>query len=386
LKINKSGGFEINIIGRSIEEIETPALLLDLDKFQWNIDKMFKFANKKGINVRPHAKTFKSAAICNKLLEAGAIGIMTQKLGEAEVLLNSGILYGDKNILISQEISDPAKIEKIVGFNIAMGEGKVLTSIENFEEANLLSKSAEKWGTKQHIIIEITQGRCGTPPGKPTVDLAEKVVSLNNLVFRGIYGYEHPVPRETALERNKITVDTANMIRDAGIEVEIVSAGSTGTYEITGTYPGITEIEPGSFVFGAGSDGSGYGWRNINDVYFKSSLSVLTQIIGANFPDRVVTDAGVKVMSGGFSHAKPPVLVRVNEEIIDVEGVGLSEEHGTIRFKENSESRKLLKWGQKIEFIPSHCCTCVNQHDIIHVVKDGKVATIWPITARGKYY
>ena len=125
---------------------------------------------------------------------------------------------------------------------------------------------------------------------------------------------------------------------------------------------------------------------NVNDVYFKSSLSVLTQIIGANFPDRVVTDAGVKVMSGGFSHAKPPVLVRVNEEIIDVEGVGLSEEHGTIRFKENSESRKLLKWGQKIEFIPSHCCTCVNQHDIIHVVKDGKVAAIWPITARGKYY
>ncbi|MCK5625978.1 DSD1 family PLP-dependent enzyme, partial [Candidatus Bathyarchaeota archaeon] len=98
-------------IGKSIQEIETPALLLDLDKFHWNVKKMFKFAKQVGVNVRPHAKTFKAAAICDKLLEAGAIGLMTQKLGEAEALINSGVLYGDKNILISQELADPAKIE-----------------------------------------------------------------------------------------------------------------------------------------------------------------------------------------------------------------------------------------------------------------------------------
>jgi len=183
-----------------------------------------------------------------------------------------------------------------------------------------------------------------------------------------------------------MTVETANMIRASGIDVEIVSAGSTGTYEVTGSYPGITEIEPGSFVFGAGHEGSGYGWSNVNDVYFKSSLSVLTQIIGANFSDRVVTDAGRKVMSGGNRNATPPVLVKVDGEIIDVEGVGLSEEHGTIRFEEKSETRNHLKWGQKLEFIPSHCCTCVNQHDEIHVIKKGRLAAIWPITTRGKYY
>ena len=373
-------------IGKSIEEIETPALLLDLDKFQWNVDKMFKFARRAGINVRPHAKTFKAAAICNKLLEAGAIGIMTQKLGEAEVLLNSGILYGDKNILLSQQIADPAKIEKVVGFNVAMGEGKVLTAIENVEEAELLSRAALRWGVEQHVIIEMTQGRCGVAPGKPTVDLAKKVVSMKGLKFRGIYGYEGPRPKEIALPRNKITVDTANMIREAGIEVEIVSAGSTGTYEVTGTYPGITEIQPGSFVCGVGEGGTGYGWRAINDEYFKPSLTVLTQIIGANFSDRVVTDAGVKVMSRGSCTAEPTVLVKVDGERVDFESVGLSEEHGTVRFKEDSEVRKRLKWGQKIEFVPNHCCTCVNQHDYIHVVKDGKLAAVWPITARGKYY
>ena len=355
------------------------------------MDKMFKFAREKGVTVRPHAKSFKAAAICNKLIEAGAVGIMTQKLGEAEVLLNSGILYGDKNILISQELSDPAKIEKLVGFNVAMGNGKVLTAVDNVKEVELLSKAALRWGVEQHIIIEMTQGRCGVAPGKPTVDLAKKVVSLKGLKFRGIYGYEGPVQREQALERNKLTVDTADMIRKEGIEVEIVSAGSTGTYEVTGTYPGITEIEPGSFVFGVGEKGTGYGWIAPNDVYFKPSLTVLTQIIGDNFSDRVVTDAGVKVMSAGFgpmlrARKMPVHLVKVNGEYIDFEGVGLSEEHGTIKFKEDSEVRKELKWGQKIEFVPNHCCTCINQHDYINVIKDGKLAAVWPITARGKYY
>lgn len=368
-------------IGKPIQELETPALLLDLDAFRWNINKMFTFAKSAGVNVRPHAKTFKAAAICNKLLEAGAIGLMTQKLSEAEALLHSGVLYGDKNILISQEIADPYKIAKLEGLNVAMGEGKVLTSIENEQEAKSLSQSALKWGISQHVIIEMTQGRCGLAPGTPAVELAKKVASMKGLTFRGIYGYEGPVDRDTALQRNKLTVDTANQIREAGIEVEIVSAGSTGTYEITGTYPGITEIEPGSFVFGVSSEGTGYGFKSINNVYFKPSLSVLTQIIGSNFTDRIVTDAGAKVMSQGFDAPR----VRVNGDLIDCNEVRLSEEHGTVRFDADSEVRPQLSWGQKIEFIPSHCCTCINQHDRLFVVKDGKLAAVWPITARGHY-
>jgi 3-hydroxy-D-aspartate aldolase len=124
----------------------------------------------------------------------------------------------------------------------------------------------------------------------------------------------------------------------------------------------------------------------VNDVYFKPSLTVLTQIIGANFDDRVVTDAGLKVMSGGDRRSDPAVLVKVDGEPLEFERVGLSEEHGTITFKEGSETRKKLKWGQKLEFVPSHCCTTVNQHDEIVAVKDGRVAAVWPVTARGKYY
>ncbi len=375
----------MSIIGKPVEEIQTPALLLDLEKFQWNIDKMFKFAREAKVNVRPHAKTFKAAAICNKLIEAGACGVMTQKLSEAEILLSSGILYGDKNILISQEMADPQKLERLVGMTVAMGEGKVLTSLDNLQEAEMISRIAERWGVKQDVLIEVTHGRCGVSPGEDAVKMVKRIMKLPGLNFRGIYGYENPVPKETALERDKQTVDTANAIRVAGIEVEIVSAGSTATYQVTGNYPGITEIEPGSFVFGAGKEGSGYGWQTINDVYFKNSLTVLTQVISDNFENRVVTDAGAKVMSGGHEGVEPVVLVQADGEYLEFERVGLSEEHGTIYFKDGDPNRKKLRWGQKLEFTPNHCCTTVNQHDDIVVVKDGVVCAVWPITARGRY-
>jgi 3-hydroxy-D-aspartate aldolase len=375
----------MSIIGKQVEEIQTPSLILDLEKFQWNVDKMFEFARVAKVNVRPHAKTFKAAAICNKLIEAGACGIMTQKLSEAEVLLNSGILYEDKNILISQEIADPEKLEQLVGMTVAMGEGKVVTSIDTLQEAEMISRIAERWGVKQDVIIEITHGRCGVNPGEEAVKIAKHLVKLQGITFKGIYGYENPVSKETALKRNKLTVETANAIRAAGIDVEIVSAGSTATYEVTGTYPGITEIEPGSFVFGAGNEGSGYGWNSKNNVYFKSSLTVLTQIISDNHRNRIVTDAGIKVMSGGWDNADPPILAKADGEYIHFEKVGLSEEHGTLYFKDGSVKRSKLRWGQKIEFVPSHCCTTINQHDEIVVVKDGFVCAVWPVTARGQY-
>ena len=369
----------------SVDEVPTPALLLDLDNFEWNIEKMFNFARRVGVGVRPHSKTFKAAAICNRLIAEGAVGVMTQKLSEAEVLLHSGILYGEKNLLMSQELTDPGKVERLVGLGVAMGEGKVLTSVDDVREVDMLNEAALRWGIKQHVVIEVSHGRCGTAPGKLSVDLAEHIHRLPGLVFRGIYGYENTVKSEVALERDKLTVDTAEAIRAAGIPVEIVSAGSTDTYEVTGAYPGITEIEPGSFVFGVGPEGSGYGWGSNNDVYFKSSLTVLTTVIGANFQDRVELDAGTKALSGGNPRAVPPVLASLGGEKIHFDRAALSEEHCTLSFKDGDPERTRLRWGDKVELTPSHCCTCVNQHDEMLVVKNGRVAAVWPITARGRY-
>ncbi|HDJ22089.1 MAG TPA: hypothetical protein ENF19_02680, partial [Candidatus Bathyarchaeota archaeon] len=160
---------------------------------------------------------------------------------------------------------------------------------------------------------------------------------------------------------------------------------STATYMVTGTYPGITEIQPGSFVFGVGPEGSGYGWRSPNGVFFKSCLSVLTQVVGDNFPDRVVTDAGSKALSEGHRGADPVAKVRFEGEPLEVKEVRLSEEHAIIGFEEGSPQRSRIRWGDKLELVPSHCCTAVNQHDEVVVVKGGRVCAVWPVTARGKY-
>ncbi len=375
----------MSIVGKPVEEVPTPALLLDLDKMDWNIEKMMGFAREAGVQVRPHAKTFKAAAICNRLLEAGACGVLTQKLGEAEALVNSGILYGDKTLLVSQEIAEPSKLEALVGLSVAMGEGRVLATVDNLQGAERLSQAAEGWGVRQDVVVEVSHGRCGVAPGAEAVKLVKRLARLPGLRFRGIYGYEGPVEAELALRRNRETVETAEAIRREGIEVEIVSAGSTATYMVTGTYPGITEIQPGSFVFGVGPEGSGYGWRSPNGVFFKSSLSVLTQVVGDNFPDRVVTDAGSKALSEGHRGADPVAKVRFEGEPLEVKEVRLSEEHAIIGFEEGSPQRSRIRWGDKLELVPSHCCTAVNQHDEVVVVKGGRVCAVWPVTARGKY-
>jgi 3-hydroxy-D-aspartate aldolase len=134
-----------------------------------------------------------------------------------------------------------------------------------------------------------------------------------------------------------------------------------------------------------GSEGSGYGWDTKNDVFFKNSLTVLTQVISDRHQNRVVTDAGVKVMSGGHSGVEPIVQVIVDGEYLKPDRVGLSEEHGTLYFNEGNEERSKMRWGQKVQFVPNHCCTTVNQHDEMVIVKDDRVCAVWPITTRGMY-
>ena len=130
--------------------------------------------------------------------------------------------------------------------------------------------------------------------------------------------------------------------------------------------------------------GNAFGWNVINNVYFKSILTVLNQIISDNHQNRIVADAGKKVMSSDWENTEPPILSRANNEYINFEKVRLGEEHRTLYFKEFRGERK-IRWGKKIKLIPSHCCTKMNQHNEIVVVKDGVVCSIWPITVRGPY-
>lgn len=359
------------MLGADKQKIETPALLIDLDLMEENISKMSQYFSSVKSKLRPHAKTHKCPIIAHKQIKANAIGICCQKLGEAEVMAYSGI----NDILITSEIVELEKIKRLVSLN-RCSDVKVV--IDNWQVAKVTSQIASKLGVQLGILVEIDirNKRCGIPPGKPTLEFAKKVIRLKGLNFLGVMGYEGPFfelpnfnERKNAAQKLlSILKETVEMLENEGIPVNIVSAGSTGTYNITGEYPKVTEIQPGSYVF---MDST---YQKLEGLGFRCALTVLATVISRPVPDRVVVNVGLKAISSEFGM---PIV----KNVTDAKVIHLSEEHGTLHVNPNSK----IRVGDKLELIPSHCCTTVNLHDWYHVIKDDTVVALWPITARGKF-
>jgi len=357
-------------IGDSKWKIETPALLIDLDLMEENINRMAHYFSGVKSKLRAHTKTHKSPLIAHRQIEAGAKGVCCQKLGEAEVMVNSGI----KDILITSEIVDSEKIERLVRL-VRYTDIKVI--VDNLDVAKAISEAAIRQGVKQGVVVEIDiRGkRCGVVPGRPTLDFVREVTKLNGLTLRGLMGYEGPFVEFPDFEQRKIAAhkllfflrETVEMLDGEGIDADIVSAGSTGTYNITGEYPRITEIEAGSYVF---MDST---YRKLKGLNFNCSLTLLATVISRPVPDRIVINAGLKAITQ--EHGMPVVKNYEEAKIYH-----LSEEHGMIAVDPKND----LRVGDKIELIPSHCCTTVNLHDEYYGIRDDCVEVIWPISARGK--
>jgi D-serine deaminase-like pyridoxal phosphate-dependent protein len=355
-----------------LTEVETPSLLVDLDAMQRNISKMADYFKDKETKLRPHTKTHKSPVIARKQIDAGAIGICCQKLSEAEVMASAGI----KNILITNEIVNPEKILRLINLS---KYSPIIVALDNLDVARLMSKLALKAETSQDFVIEVNVGlnRCGVLPGKETLAFAKALLNLKGLRFRGLMGYEGPFfdlvdfqkRKAAATQRNKLLIETAGLLENAGLDVEIVSAGSTGTYNITGAYAGITEIEPGSYVF------MDTQYMRLEKVGFESSLTLLTTVISRPTSERVVVDAGLKAITKEFGIPK----VR---NVAGAELVGLSEEHGIMKVQDTCK----LRVGDKIQLIPSHCCTTCNLHDRYYGIRNERVETVWPISGRGMFF
>jgi D-serine deaminase-like pyridoxal phosphate-dependent protein len=190
-------------------------------------------------------------------------------------------------------------------------------------------------------------------------------------------GYEGPFftitdweeRKKAAEERLRLLVETSELLRDSGIEYDIVSAGATGTYNIAGVYPGITEVEAGSYIF------MDTYYRRLEKVDFEFALSLLTTVISRPTKDRIVIDAGLKAITSEFG----------NPEVKEIKGVELhriSEEHGIL---ESTNPERELRVGDKIELYPSHCCTTVNLHDVAYGVRKGELESVWRIEGRGKF-
>jgi D-serine deaminase-like pyridoxal phosphate-dependent protein len=356
--------------GTPVEELDTPALLLDREALDGNIARMAAFFADKPAAVRPHTKTHKCPQIALRQLAAGAIGVTCAKVSEAEVMAAAGI--GD--ILIANQVTGAVKIERLAEL---AGRCSLMVAVDDAANVGQLAGACAARGVTLRVLVEVDvgMGRCGVGPGQPALDLARQVAAAPALRFAGLMAYEgHLVLVDDAGERARRVraafepvAQTLALLARNGLPAQIVSGAGTGTYDVTGTLPFVTEVQTGSYVF---MDST---YRKIR-AEFQPSLTLLTTIVSRPVPERIVTDAGLKAVTGEFGWPLP----------LDGEGLAvryLSEEHGVLELAEGG--RFDGRPGDKLRFRPSHCCTTVNLHDLLYVHQDGRLVDVWPVAARG---
>jgi D-serine deaminase-like pyridoxal phosphate-dependent protein len=357
--------------GASYLEIDTPALLLDMDAFERNLTKMARFFAERPTSLRPHAKTHKCPQVALKQLEAGAIGITCAKVGEAEVMAKAGV----QDILIANQVVGGIKIDRLTDL---AGRCDMMVAVDSAANVQELSRACQAKDVTLRALVEVDIGmhRCGVQPGAAALRLAQQVADAPRLNLAGLMGYEgHLVQIADPQERfNRVREaliplqETRELLETNGLPVQIVSGGGTGTYDVSGAYPPMTEIEAGSYVY---MDSTYLKTRP----EFEPALTVLVTVISRPVPERIVTDVGRKAISHDFGLPQP----------FDAPGVEtrkLSEEHGVMEATEPNAVP--LRPGDKIRVLPSHCCTTVNLHDMLYVVQNGALVDMWPIAARGR--
>jgi D-serine deaminase-like pyridoxal phosphate-dependent protein len=366
-----------NGIGQKKFDIDTPALLLDLEAMEHNLNHMADFFIKRPVKLRPHVKLHKATPILAhmQLNAGGAVGITCAKLSEAECLAQAGI--GD--ILIANQVVGPSKIRRLVSLATY---SDVMVAIENARNAEEISTVAVAYNTKVRVLVEVNIGhhRCGVEPFEPTLELIHKILDLPGLCFMGLMGYDgHCTIKMPASERracslkaNQLLVDTRTFLEQADINIEIVSAAGTFTYQHAVEVPGITEIQAGTYLL---NDTAFY---EAGVTEFNPTLTVLATIISRQRREGsehlAIIDMGRKAIDTyyGLPKVRSPLGVTVT---------GLSQEHGRVLLE--GESSK-LDIGNKIEFWVSDANGTINIYDELYAIRGDIVEAVWPIPARGQ--
>ena len=360
------------LIGQPREALDTPVLLVDLDILQRNIDRMSKtIIQEAGVGWRPHTKAMKTPVLAKMCLKAGAQGITCAKLGEAEIMAAAGI----RDILVANQIVGATKIERLVR---VCEEADVMVCVDDIENVKAIDEAAGEKGVRPRVLIEVNVGmeRAGVLPGEPTQELAKQIAQLQNVRFAGLQTWEsHALGAPDVVEKKRMIteslrtlIDTAEGIRRAGVPVEIISCGGTGTYWISAFVPGVTEIEAGGGIYCDIAYRHGYG------VDHEYALTLLSTVTSRPTPSRIICDAGFKTLSG--HHGDPQPL-----DCGEVDSFVLSAEHGIIRLHRPTESPRA---GDKIEIIPGYSDSTVFLHDVLYGIRDGRVEAVWPLLGRGK--
>jgi D-serine deaminase-like pyridoxal phosphate-dependent protein len=354
-------------IGRSRHDLITPALVLDLNIVRSNISKMVEYMHTVPATLRPHVKVHKSPEIAHMQMEAGeAIGLTTATVWEAVVMVRAGI----DDILIANEVVGPAKIQVVAEL---ARDAHITVAIDDPLIADQLSAAAMKAGSAISVLIDLDVGmeRCGVRTKESALALAQHVSKLRGLRFEGMMGYEgqcmlEPAPAlrlqkaHTAMDKLMEAVD---FLAAAGFESKVISGGGTGTYNITGANPRLTELQAGSYV--------------VMDAFhaqlipgFPAAMTVLATVISRQ-GTRLVLDAGRKAIG---SELGLPIVKDVAAMTASI-----AEEHLLV----DVEPESTLKVGDRVEVVPGYGPTTVNLHDVFYVVENDVVIDIWPVQARG---
>ena len=356
-------------IGRRVRDLDTPCLLLDLDKVERNLDAIGRVLADTSVRIRPHAKTHKVPNLALMQLERGAIGICCAKLGEAEVMAAGGV----PGLLVTTEVVGESKIRRLLG---VAQQVEVTTVVDDARAAERISSAAEEAGLRLRCLIDVNVGqeRTGVEPGAAALDLARDVDRLPGLELVGLQGYEghlqHVVDPDLRREANasamQLLSQTAELLLEQGLRVEVVSTAGTGTCQFAATWPHVTEVQPGSYV----AMDSDYG--RVQGLGYEHALTVLTSVISTRRGDSAIVDAGYKALS---MDSGPPM-----PRGVDGSYSFLGDEHAKLTFKAGNP----LSLGDKVEIIPSHCDTTINLYDVYHVTRGDRVVAVWPIAARGR--
>ena len=349
----------------TVAELDTPAVIIDLDKVERNIRRAQELLARHGVANRPHIKTHKIPALARMQMAAGAVGITCQKLGEAEVMADAGVA---DDILLTYNVLGDAKTERLAALIKRLQRMAVV--LDNETVAKGLSEAGRRHGVDVRFLIECDTGfgRNGVQSPQDALDLARAATRMPHLQFEGLMTFPTAKPEQRQwLER------ALQLLQGAGIQVPVVSGGGSPSLKDVGEFPMLTEYRAGTYIY--------------NDVmqvtagaatWDDCAMTVRTTVVSRPTEDRAILDAGSKVMTYEQYYAKGFGRIL---EYPDAEIAGFSEEHGMVDLAGSASKPRI---GEVVSVVPNHCCVVTNMMDEVHAVRGGKVEAVWPVAARGK--
>lgn len=369
-------------VGDALADVDTPALILDLDKFEGNLTRLMDAVQGRGVSVRPHAKSHKCVEIARRQIAAGATGICCQKTAEAEAFLAAGIT----DVLITNEVVGTRKTEQLARLAATYADAKLGVCVDDARVIAQLAQACEQANTQLDIYIELDVGhdRAGVPDVAAVVALGHTVNAQARLSLRGLHAYFGSAQHRRGVDERRQAIANAvslaqaarNALRAAALPCDVITGAGTGTFMFEVTSGVYTEIQPGSYVL----MDADYARNEPERTWpaFEQSLFILTTVMSRRKDkrsDRATLDAGLKSFSTDSGPAQPAFAgwkVR-----------GVSDEHTVL---ERAGAGPELVLGDKPLLIPGHIDPTVNLHDWIVAVRAEKVEAVWPIEARGAVF